>query len=160
MSSMVYSRHGGTLLIAERAADERAVQAALKDFDPSLRLTWENDVNTGRQVWNVHSVWSPDHPAVLIHTWRDSTTLAPLPLTMRIVDEVKRQRQVDTMKEIDNANARLKAAAGKESYDGILEVTEEFEKLGRTGRIHVAAKVGSQKLAQAKRRGREKGLAI
>lgn len=160
MSEYVYSRHGGELLLAERAADERAVSAALKDFDRTLRLVWEVDQKTGLQVWNVVAVWSPEHPAVQVLTWRDETTLAPYPLTMRLVDEVKRLRQVDTMRMSDQANASLRAQVDKELFDSTLDITTEFERLDRVGRVHVPHRVGSQKLAQAKRRGRSQGRAV
>lgn len=138
MGEMVYSRHHGEgLVLAEYAADERAVQAALKDFDRTLRLVWERDERYGRQVWNVVSVWSPEHPAVQVLTWRVNGTGEPLPLTMRIVDEVKRLRQVDTMKVADDANADLVAAADKQNFEDTLEAVTGFEKLARSGRVHV-----------------------
>jgi hypothetical protein len=159
MSEMVYSRHGGELVLAEYAQDERTVAAALKDLDPQLRLTWEVCQKTGRTVWNVVKVWSPEHPAVQILTWRDERTLEPYPLTSRIVDEVKRLRQVDTMRESDLANARLRERQSRDEFNDTLEAVTDFKKIVDTGRIHVPVTVGNQKLAAAKRRGRELGRA-
>lgn len=137
MSELVYSRHGGSLLLAEHAADERQVSAALKNLDPSLRLTWEVDQRTGRQVWNVVRVWSPEQPAIQVLTWRDETSLEPRPLTSSIVDEVKRLRQVDTMKQSDQANARLREQAAKQEFNDTLEVVTDFKKIVDSGRVHV-----------------------
>lgn len=138
MSELIYSRHRGEgLVVAEYAQDERTISGDLKAFDPSLRLVWEQDVRTGRPVWNVVSVWSPEHPAHQVLSWRDEVTLEPLPLTSRLVDEVKRLRSVDTLKQSDAANAALKAGIDKDNFADTLEVTSEFERLDRTGRVHV-----------------------
>lgn len=123
----IYSRHGGNLLVAEHGASEASVRAALKDFDRRLVLSWEHDDTHQTQVWNVHLVHSQDLPALFICSWRENGVGRPLPLTHSLVDEVKRLREVDTMKQVDDANARLKARLEKQDRDNALAIAGDHK---------------------------------
>lgn len=136
MPEIVYSRHHGSgLTLAEFSVDERTVQQQLREFDPQLRLVWERDDEFGCQVWNVVKVWSADHPAVQILTWREDGVGRPLPLTSRLVDEVKRLREVDTLAASDAANARIRARADKQARDDALAIASEHAPKINRGRV-------------------------
>lgn len=144
---MTETRHGD-LLLAEYTADERQVSAALKEYDPHLRLIWEVDRETGRQVWIVVSVWSPEHPAVTILNWRENGCGDPLPLTMRIVSDVRRLREQDPVKAskaIDAANQKVKDDAAKQARTDALAVADDHRPYVDRGRVQVT-------LADVKRR--------
>lgn len=138
MSSLVYSRHhNGGLVLAEFSVDERTVQQQLREFDSELRLVWEKDDQYGVEVWNVVKVWSPDHPAVQILTWRENGSGRPLPLTSRLVDEVKRLRSEDTSAAVDRANARLRAQQAKQARDDTLALASEHAPRINKGRVGI-----------------------
>lgn len=118
----VYSRHGSPLLVAEHAADERSVTDALRQFDPDLVLTWE--VQDGQQVWEVHKVVGCDRPAVFICRWQDDRG-TPLPLSHSLVDLVRKLRHGGVEKAAEEANARLRADADRETYEAAVEVFED-----------------------------------
>lgn len=86
MSGMVYSRHGSGLQVAYQAADERSVAAALREFDPDLRLLWK--IRGGGQMWEVVKFMGHDRDAVWICDW-DSPDGQPLPLSHGLVQKVK-----------------------------------------------------------------------
>lgn len=131
----IYSRHGGSLLVAENSTDEASVRAALKRFDPGLILSWEQDREWEMQVWNVHYLLSFDLPARFILSWRENGVGKPLPLTHSLVDEVKRLREVDTMKQVDAANAKLKASLEKKQRDDSLAVSADHKPYVDRGRV-------------------------
>lgn len=88
--SLVYSRSDSGLVIAEHGQDEAAVARALKQHDRELRLVQQVDPATGRLRWCVYSYQGPDRPALFVYAWQTQTG-EPLPLSHRLVDEVKAQ---------------------------------------------------------------------
>lgn len=136
---MTETKHGD-LVLAEYSADERTVSAALKAYDPHLRLIWELDSATGRQVWKVVSVWSSEHPAVMILAWRENGIGDPMPLTMRLVDEVRKLREVDPVKAslaIDDANAKVKARLKQKARDDAQAISDEHKPYVDRNRVQV-----------------------
>lgn len=130
----VYSRRGTGLLVAEHAADERSVLAALRTFDPDLVLTWE--VQDGQQVWEVHKVVSRERPAVFICRWQDPYG-NPLPLSHGLVDLVQSLRRPEAADAADRANARLRAEAERDTLEGALEIARDMIPRIRGRRIPV-----------------------
>jgi hypothetical protein len=126
---LVYSSYGG-LMLAENAADESAVSRALRQLDPDLRLVWKVDDETGRQVYRVFKYMGDSQPAAFIMDWREHGVGAPLPLTHRLVDEVKNLRigsrapQRDPLAE----NDKLEAAVDREWQEALAEQVRDGER--------------------------------
>ena len=111
----IYRERGG-LQVAEMSQDEKTIAAELKAMDRRLVLN-RNPDESGRFCWDVHCIWSSDHPAVLICTWRDDNG-NPLPLSSGLVEKVKSLRSgVDTAAQAELANQRLREANRKDAHN-------------------------------------------
>jgi hypothetical protein len=89
--TLVHSRTGSGLIVAEYGADGAAVLRALKEYDRSLVLLPPGvDMRSGadRQHWRVYAKVSDDRPPTFVLAWTDENG-DPLPLSMRILDKVK-----------------------------------------------------------------------
>lgn len=151
---MFESSHRG-LIVCENAADEKAVTAALKQFDPRLRLGCEVDREHKRPVYVVVRVWSDSHDAAFICDWRDDNQV-PLPLSHRLVDKVKDLR-AGSRAPLPDAVAHNDAltAAARQEFE---EATEDMlrDAVDRRGRLPVFHR--SPGLARTRARLRDQGL--
>lgn len=151
---MHVSQHRG-LLVAEHAADERSVQAQLKEFDDRLILSQEVDRDHGCLVYVVVRRWSDSHDVASVCEWRDDQG-RPLPLSSRLVDKVKnlhvgsRAPQPDALAH----NDRVRQQA-KDEFDA---VTDDMlrDAINRRGRLAVFHR--SPGLARTRARLRDQGL--
>ena len=75
------------LVVAEDAADERAIQAALQDHDRDLRLSRESHPAGGIEYVVVFT--RGDQAAIVVCRWRDEVTGQALPLSHGLVAKVK-----------------------------------------------------------------------
>jgi hypothetical protein len=75
-------------LLVPQGSLEAAVQSALKQHDPDLRLVPQDSDVYGQRVYKVFKWNGPDRPATFLMTWADEH-LRPLPLSMNLVEMVK-----------------------------------------------------------------------
>lgn len=106
---MVYSRTHGGLVVAEHSADEAAVAAALKRHDPELELIRQIDAEHMRWAWTVNRR-APDGSFEFVLAWRQNGYGEPLPLSMRIVDEVQKhdRNTVGATETVASVEARVR----------------------------------------------------
>lgn len=97
MSGLIVA--GSGLLVPE-GAQEAAIQRALQQHDPDLRLVPQDSDVYGRRIYHVWRYNGPDRDAHRVCVWADEQ-LNPLPLSSALVDYVQsldrngRGRQVD-----------------------------------------------------------------
>lgn len=139
----VYSRHGAGLIVAENAMDERTVQTDLQAFDPRLRLVSQFDQDCG-WYYEVVCVWSPEHDARSVYKHRENGGIGePLPLSSRVLDEVRRLQGDALFDAAETANARLVAAKKQQARDDAAALAQEHAPYVDRNRVQVTtAKVG------------------
>src|SRR6266498_2236239 len=123
---MGFTRTDGGLLVPE-GAQEAAVQAALRQHDPDLRLVPQDSDVYGRRVYKVYRYNGPDHSADLVCVWWDRD-LNPLPLSMALLDMVQLHDKstVGRMPTIDEETERLRVERRRD-YDRDAEaIVKEF----------------------------------
>lgn len=113
------------LAVAYRETGQKQIERALKALDPDLFLNPDRDPETGLVYWTVAQWMGTGHRPHRVLIWRDPYG-NPLPLSMGIVDEVRRrERREDPVKAFqstlrDNEEHRAKlreTAAG--AYDDV-----------------------------------------
>lgn len=129
---MQVTRTGSGLLVAEQAADFQSVQRSLREHDRDLRLV-PQPLPDGRPCYRVYKWRGDDRPAVCVLSWMDDRLENPLPLSHRIVEQVKmldrstRGGQTDE----DEHNNALRARVEKELEDRMAETADELARRSR-----------------------------
>src|SRR3990172_2038428 len=77
-------------LLVPEGAHEAAVDAALREHDPDLRLVPQDSDYYGRRIYKVAPYYAPDPPVEFLLTWCDPSGETAYPLSMAIVDEIRR----------------------------------------------------------------------
>lgn len=137
--SLVTSRTPSGLLLAETATDYQSVYAALRDHDRHLRLVPQGVDRNGRPIYKVLYDLGPDVPAQTLLVWMDERLEESLPLSHRIVDEVKRldrNLRGDVISE-DEHNRRLiedRQRRAQEDLEGV--GLEEAARTRRSPALH------------------------
>ena len=132
---MGLSRTDGGLFVPE-GAHEAAVMRALREHDDDLRLVPQDSDHFGRRVYKVFRYAGSNRPAEFILFWGDPGKGVAYPLSMSLVDEVKRHDRGMhgfSAEDSDTINARLKADLARESREQGAELADEF-------RDHIAGK--------------------
>lgn len=150
----------GGLAVAFNVVDEQRIQAELDKLDRSLFLDKEIAPNgpRGAYVYYIVKEWLGDQaPPVPVVSWKDPD--GPRPLTMALVEQVKRQEKRDEklLERVHAANAELEQRAQDESdehYDGIVR---DFERAARSGGHFSGPVPRSRRLYLSRARGRARG---
>jgi len=131
----VTQTHSG-LYVAEQSADYKAVQAALRQHDPTLRLVPQHSDEYDTIVWKVYADMGGDRPAVFVCGWWDRQ-LRPLPLSHALVDRVKQLDRNTVGRELDpdEHNTKLSAEQQARMDAAVDEAAAENER--RRGRLPV-----------------------
>lgn len=107
----VYSRTDNGLLVADHQVGGEEIARLLRQYDDDLRLVPSIDQDRQCVLWKVYSYRGPNHPSLFVLAWQteDGT---PLPLSSRLLDEVKKhdRNTAYTFEDEDQKNARLKQA--------------------------------------------------
>lgn len=108
---LVHSQTNSGLILAEYGADGAAVLRALKEYDRDLRLLPPGVSVHGadKAHWAVYAYRGEDRPPAFVLAWVGPDG-EPLPLSMRIVDQVKQQDK-NTQSVYLDAEARNAIAA-------------------------------------------------
>ena len=126
---MNLSRTDGGLLVPQ-GAHEAAVSAALREHDPDLRLVPQDSDHYGRTIYKVYRYVGSERPAECILFWGDPTQNVAYPLSMSLVDEVRRHdrgmRGFDA-ETSDALNAKLLAARARESREMGEALAEDYQ---------------------------------
>ena len=120
------STDGG--LLVPQGAYEEAVARALKEHDPLLRLVPQDSDHFGRRVYKVFRYAGSDRDAEFILFWGDPTNGVAYPLSMAIVDEVKRHDRNErgfSAEDPDVLNARLVEQRQREARELGSAIAEE-----------------------------------
>ena len=149
----------GGLAVAFAETDRKTIERELRALDERLFLDFETN---GRFVYPVVMEWIGERhnpPAIPVLVWKDER--GPKPLTLAIVEQVKRQERKDDnlMERIHRANAELEArdhARVDEMYD---DVTRDFERAARNGGHFSGPVHRSRRLYLTRSKMREKGKA-
>lgn len=152
--TLVHTRTGSGLYVAETATDYQSVSAALRDHDPNLRLVPQGVDRNGRPIYKVLYALGPERPAETVLVWMDDRLEEAFPLSHRIVDEVKRldrNGRADRVSE-DEHNRRLRDEAHERLHDELLGVG--FEEAARTRRSPVLHRGVHLRRSRHKRGGR------
>ena len=131
--SFAYSNRNG-LVLAEHAADERAISAALKRMDDGLILGKDFDERHQLFVYTVLKYVSGDHPPIPICSWRGDDGM-PLPLTFGLCDRVLNLR-ADSRAPYDDPDAhneRLRQQTVAEFEEAIDELARDGERMLHPG---------------------------
>lgn len=151
---MNLSRTDGGLVVPT-GAHEAAVQAALKQHDPDLRLVPQDSDHFGRTIYKVYRYAGSERPAEFLLYWGDKD--GAYPLSMGIVDAVRRldrnMRGFDPT-DADVHNAELRGERERTSRADGAELAHEFQK--RIDGTFVAALPRSQSLRRARDRVRRR----
>lgn len=152
-----YSDFGG-LAVAFSPADERTIDKALKQLDPSLFLDKEYEPigPQGPFVFFCVKNWvGSGHPPIPVLDWR--TESGPKPLSHALVEQVKRQegRMAQALREAEKANQKKR----QDAIDAVGEYTEEIARAGyRSARGTKSVNLPrSQSLRQARDKQRSRG---
>jgi hypothetical protein len=150
----VYSRSDSGLVLAEHGQDEAAVAHALRQHDDQLRLVRQPLGDT--LVWKVYRYAGSDRPAEFLLAWTTSTG-EPLPLSMRLVDEVQRhdRNSPGVIVDADRQTQQLHEQRQRQDETDDEAIAHDWEGRERL----VPAFHRSPALAAARRRGRRKGFA-
>lgn len=153
--TFVHSRTDGGLILVEHSADEAAVARALKQHDPELELFREIDPRYMTWVWKVNRR-APDGSFEFVMGWRKDHVGEPLPLSMRIVDEVQRLDKASRgdHKTIADLEREHREKQRKEYLDGVEPIVREFSK--KLDDKSFTPMPRSQSLAAARRKQRAK----
>lgn len=113
------TRTDGGLLVPLEGYEE-AVRRALREHDDNLRLVPQDSDYFGRRIYKVFRYAGSDRPADFILFWGDAAKNEAYPLSMAIVDEVKRHdrgsRGFD-VEDSDTLNARLREQRAREARE-------------------------------------------
>ncbi len=146
----------GGLAVAFSPADTTAIERELRRLDPNLFLDFETN---GRYVYPVVMEWVGERhapPAIPVLVWKDED--GPKPLSMAIVEHVKRQERRDDrlLERIHRHNASIGTRLEEESDERYDDVIRDFERAARNG--HFSGPVHrSRRLYQSRSRARAKG---
>ena len=120
----------GSGLLVPQGSLEAAVAAALREYDDDLRLIPQDSDAFGRRIYKVYKSMGNDTPAIFILMWADEHG-EPFPLSMQLVEEVKRydrnSRGNQTLINEDEANAALEKRRRKEAEEHIRNVVDYYE---------------------------------
>lgn len=137
--SLVHSRTASGLHVAEHGSDHASVAAALRDHDDRLRLVPQGVDSDGRPLWKVMYDLGPDRPAETVMVWMDERLQQALPLSHRLVDEVKRldrNGRGDNV-DVDAHNARVREQAEQQLHEELVGVgLEEAARTRRSPALH------------------------
>jgi hypothetical protein len=124
----------GGLYVAEDSYDFQSVARALREYDPELRLVPQEQ--GGVRVYKVFKYRGDDKPAEFVAGWWDEQ-LRPLPLSHRLVDEVKRLRPENRHKRVDEDefNAALREERRRDSERELEALADEAAKRSRTSPV-------------------------
>lgn len=115
-------------LYVPQGAYEAAVLRELRQHDPDLRLVPQGVDREGRTYWKVARYFGSERPVEFLLTWGDLEQGVAYPLSMAIVDEVRRHdrsmRGFDA-EDSDTINARLRAKREQESRELGRAIAEE-----------------------------------
>lgn len=126
----------GGLAVAFQDASAEAVDRALKQLDPNLFLAQDRCLtgpHGAYDYWRVLEHKGDRLAPFPVIDWRDRS--GPRPLTMAIVEHVKRQEKRDEklLERINEANAAREAAVDRDSDEQYDEITRSFERAARNG---------------------------
>jgi hypothetical protein len=123
----------GGLYVAEQAVDFQSVAAALREHDPELRLVPQHDPDWGTVVYKVFRYAGDNRPADFVCGWWDRE-MRPLPLSHRLVDEVKLldRRTSSRQPDEDEHNERLKQERLDRWSEDMETLADELAKRSRT----------------------------
>lgn len=128
---MRLSRTDGGLIVPE-GDHELAVNRALREHDDRLRLVPQDSDHFGRRIYKVYRYNGPDRDADFILFWGDPGKNEAYPLSMQIVDEVKRHDRSSRgfdVEDPDVINARLIAenrAKAREEGEALVADVEAY----------------------------------
>lgn len=127
--SLVFTNTPSGLVLACEGADEAACAAALRDWDPDLRLVPQDSDHYGRRVYKVFRYVGSERPAQFVCGWWDELGRPYDGLSVTgLLDMVKRLDKNTSHVNIDpdEKNARLIAERQREHSERMQEVVEEF----------------------------------
>ena len=152
---MYSTRNAGSLAVVENTVDRRRIERELRGLDPQLFLDAEIDLRH-RFVWTVKYHVGSEHPPHLVFEWRDQKTNEPLPLTMGIVDRVKRLEGAGhtVFREVSEHNRRLVAEREARSDQAYTDITNDMEPRMRDTRSAVLHRGVGLRMSRDKRRAR------
>lgn len=137
--SLVHSRLSSGLYVAETATDYMSVAQALRDHDRQLRLVPQGVDRDGRPIYKVLLDRGDDRPAETVLVWMDEQMQEALPLSHRIVDEVKRldrNSRADRVSD-DDHNRKLAERAQEQLHEELVGVgLEEAARTRRSPALH------------------------
>lgn len=137
--SLVHSRLASGLFVAETATDYMSVAQALRDHDSQLRLVPQGVDRNGRPIYKVLLDVGPERPAELVLAWMDDSFEEALPLSHRIVDEVKRldrNSRADRISD-DEHNRMVREQAEQQLHEELVGVgLEEAARTRRSPALH------------------------
>lgn len=149
----------GGLAVAFNQADVRTIERELRRLDPNLFLDYELEPRgpRGPFVYPIVKEWvGEQHAPIPVLVWKDRT--GPRPLSLAIVEQVKRQEKRDErlVQRVTKANAdaeRQRENDRDEAYD---EISRAFQRAARNGGHFSGPVHRSKALAVARRRARRK----
>jgi hypothetical protein len=134
------------------AADERAIAAALREYDPELRLVPQESDAYGCTIYHVRRWAGNDRPSEFLFAWVTETGEA-LPLSHRLLDLVREHDRNLRAQRLDaDAKNELKRQEDKRHWDSEMEaLSGDWEmKHGRP----VLPRSQSLRMSRDKRRAR------
>lgn len=123
----VVSKHGGNLLVAAEAVDERSISHALSRIpNPHGRLFLDVDVNEQYRCveYKVRLRLSTGE-APFVTAWRDEQG-RPLPLSSALTEHVKMLIETDTLRQATEHNRRFRESSVKDMGDEVEEIARDM----------------------------------
>jgi hypothetical protein len=150
---LVFTDSPSGLVLATHGSDEAATAAALREWDPDLRLVPQDSDHFGRRVYKVYRYRGSEQPAEFLCGWwddlgnpYDSLSVTGLLEMVKRLDRNTRSDYIDP----DVKNARLTAQRRHDAAAELDAVAEEF-----AGRID-GKKSSPLPRSQSLRRARDK----
>ena len=126
---MVFTQSQNGLVLACEGSDEAACAAALRQYDPDLRLVPQDSDAYGRRIYKVYRYQGSEQPAVFVCGWWDEygnpyeglSVTGLLDMVQRL-DRNTRGQVLDS----DTKNAELVERRRREANAALDEIAREF----------------------------------